>query len=421
MNLRRGRSVTDATSVAVGVDPGSDEPDLYWDPFDEELDANPHAAWKAMRDYAPVYRNDRFDFWALSRYEDVELAHRLHGQYLSSHGVTLEQLTPERMQTGMMIMTDPPEHTRLRSLMSRAFTPRRVSDLEGAIRAYCRDLLAVWEPGTDFDLVGQFGGELPAQVIAELLGVPAADREEIHRDIDAVFHIEPGVGMVNDTSILAMAKLHEYLHGLITERAASPGEDLLSALTDSEIDDETGGRRNLSYEEMADFGVLLITAGTETVGKLIGWAGLLLGEHLDQQQYLRDNPAAIPNAIEETLRYEAPSPVQGRWIEEPVELHGVTIPADSRVLLLTGAAGRDERKFPEPDRYDVRRNLDRHVSFGYGVHFCLGAALARLEGRVALEETLAHTGGFTSDRERSEQIHTSTVRGWETVAVRSER
>jgi cytochrome P450 len=320
-----------------------------------------------------------------------------------------------------MILNDPPDHTRLRSLVNRAFTPRRVAELEPAIRGYCRDMLVAWEPGADFDLVGQFGSELPSMVISELLGVPTADRDEVHHIIDTVFHIEPGVGMINDTAITAMAQLYEYLNVLIADRVVTPGDDLLSALTTAEIDDDevADGSRTLTRQEMTQFALLLITAGTETVGKLIGWAGVLLGEHPDQQQYLREHPEALPNAVEETLRYEPPSPVQGRFVEAPVELHGVTIPAGSKVLLLTGSAGRDERKYDDPDRYDVRRQFDRHVSFGYGVHFCLGAALARLEGRVALEETLAHTHMFESDRAASTQVHTSTVRGWESVAVRS--
>lgn len=393
--------------------------EIYWDPYDVELDVDPYPTWRAMRDHDPVYRNEKYDFWALSRYADVEFAHRQPGQYLSSHGVTLEQLSPQKKQTAMMIMNDPPEHTRLRSIVSRAFTPRRVADLEPAVRAHCKEMLAAWEPGADFDFVGQFGGELPSRVISELFDVPVADRDRIHKTIDTVFHIEPGVGMTNETSFLAMLDLHAYLMELIEARTASPGEDLVSALTVAEMDEGDEGSRRLTASEIADFGVLLITAGTETVGKLLGWASLLLGEHRDQQQFLRENPDAIPQGIEETLRFEAPSPVQSRWLEEPVELHGVTIPGGSKVLLLTGSAGRDERKYDDADRYDVRREFDRHVSFGYGIHFCLGAALARLEGRVALEEALAHTPMWESDRAASEQVHTSTVRGWKSVAVRS--
>ena len=274
----------------------SDAREFYWDPYDEDIDVDPYPRWKALRDEVPVYHNERYDFWALSRYADVEFASRQPGQFMSSHGVTLETLSPNPMDTGMMIMRDPPDHTRLRSLVNRAFTPRRVAELEPAIRQYSRDMLAAWEPGADFDLVGQFGSELPSKVISELLGVPEADRDEIHTLIDTVFHIEPGVGMTNDTSLTAMLTLYDYLLKLIATRASDPGDDLLSALTTAEIgdDDAAGGSRSLTEQEMAEFGVLLITAGTETVGKLIGWAGLLLGEHVDQQQYLRETSRCHP-------------------------------------------------------------------------------------------------------------------------------
>jgi cytochrome P450 len=322
------------------------------------------------------------------------------------------------MQTGMMIFQDPPAHSHLRSLVSRAFTPRRVADLEPRIREYCRGMLGSWEPGTSFDYVQQFGALLPAMVIAELLSVPEPDRPEIRTTIDTAFHIEPGVGMINDISIMAFAKLYEYLTQLVTERAAAPGDDMISALTLAEIESEAGPRR-LTIAEATEFTVLLISAGTETVGKLLGWGALLLGEQPEQQQFLRTHPDAVPRGIEELLRFEAPSPVQGRWANADLSLHGVTIPAGSKVLLLTGSAGRDERKYDDADRFDVRRQFDHHVAFGFGVHFCLGAALARLEGRVAIEETLAHTSEFSSDRSGSTPVHTSTVRGWNSVAVTS--
>jgi cytochrome P450 len=389
---------------------------LAWDPFDEALDTWPYDVWRRLRDEAPVYRNDQHDFWALSRYHDVEWAHRQPHVFSSNHGTLLELMSPTPMKTGMMIFQDPPEHTHLRSLVNRAFTPRRIAELEERIRAYCRDLLEAWTPGETFDYIEQFAASLPAMVIAELLTIPDSDRAQARRWIDDAFHIEPGVGMFNDQSITAMANLHIYLEALLRERAANPGDDMLSELTQAEL---TAGdhTRRLSFNECADFAVLLISAGTETVGKLLGWAALLLGEQPNQQQILINEPHVIPNAIEEFLRYEAPSPVQGRWTLEDVVLHDTTIPAGSKVLLLTGSAGRDERKYPGAELLDVRRQFDHHVSFGFGVHFCLGAALARLEGRVGLEETLARAPGFTSDRARSVQWHTSTVRGWSHIPV----
>lgn len=396
---------------------GTSERTVAWDPFDAAIDVAPYDVWRELRDHAPVYRNEQYDFWALSRHADVEWAHRQPLVLSSNHGITLEQMSPTPMAgNGMMIMQDPPEHTHLRSLVNRAFTPRRIAQLEDFIRGYVGDLLAPWRPGATFDYVAGVAGPLPAMVIAELLSTPESDRAHVRHLIDEVFHIEPGVGMINDRSLTAMIELHGYFADLLTERAARPGDDMLSALTQAEIELD-GESRRMTVHECADFAVLLISAGTETVAKLLGWAALLLGEHPDQQQILRDDPALVPNAIEELMRFEAPSPVQGRWATEAITLHDVTIPAASKVLLLTGSAGRDERRYADPDRFDVTRRVDNHVSFGFGIHFCLGAALARLEGRVALEETLRHTPGFTSDRAAAVQWHTSTVRGWHSVPV----
>jgi cytochrome P450 len=390
---------------------------VSWDPFDAEIDVAPYQVWRELRDHAPVYHNEQYDFWALSRHADVEWAHRQPIMLSSHHGITLEQMSPAPMSSsGMMIMQDPPEHTHLRSLVNRAFTPRRVAELEDFIRGYCRELLAAWRPGEPFDYVDGLAGPLPAMVIAELLSTPPADRVQVRHWIDEVFHIEPGVGMINDRSLTAMINLHGYFGELLAERTANPGDDMLSALAQAEIELD-GEVRRMTINECADFAVLLISAGTETVAKLLGWASLLLGEHQEQQRILIDDPGLVPNAIEELMRYEAPSPVQGRWATSEFTLHDVTVPADSKVLLLTGSAGRDERKYADADRFDVARRFDNHLSFGFGIHFCLGAALARLEARVALEETLRHAPGFTSDRSAAVQWHTSTVRGWASVPV----
>jgi cytochrome P450 len=384
------------------------EAGLYWDPIDTTIDASPYAIWRRLRDEAPVYRNERYDFWALSRYADVAAAHRDPATFLSSHGTVLEIMTPNPVPSGLMIFQDPPEHTRLRALVSRAFTPRRVSQLEDHIRELCEALLAPWVAGAEFDFVEDFGATLPSMVICELLGVPPSDRAWVKDRIDSTFHIEPGVGMVNQVSFAARIELDGYLTDLLRRRAESPGDDLLSGLTQAD----------LTLRESADFANLLVSAGTETVARLLGWAAVVLDEHPDQRAELAADPSLIPNAVEELLRYEAPSPVQGRWTSRAVELHGTEIPEGSKVLLLTGSAGRDERAFPDPDRFDVRRRFDHHLSFGFGIHFCLGAALARLEGRVALEEALRRHPTWEVDRARAVRLHTSTVRGWARVPVR---
>ncbi len=381
--------------------------DIYWDPFDTDIDTDPYDLWRRMRDEAPVYYNDRFDFYAYSQFADVEAAHRDPSVYLSSHGTVLEIMSQSHVNSGSMIFRDPPEHTRLRSMVSRSFTPRRMASLEDHIRTLCGALLAPWRDGATFDFVEDFGAPLPSMVICELLGFPAADREWAKQRIDTSFHIEPGVGMINDISLTAMIELHGYLTELLTARAADPGDDLLSGLTQCE----------LNIDECADFAVLLISAGTETVARLLGWAAIVLDNHPDERAKLVNDPSLTSNAIEELLRYEAPSPVQGRWTSRPVEIHGQVIPADSKVLLLTGSAGRDNRKYAAPDRFDVERNFDHHVSFGFGIHFCLGAALARLEGKVAIEQALVANPSWVVDRDRAVRLHTSTVRGWSKVPV----
>lgn len=393
-------------------------PDLHWDPFDESLKADPYPVWRRLRDEAPLYRNDRHDFWALSRFADVDAAHRDPATYSSAHGTVLELMTEEPMESGLMIFMDPPEHTRLRRLISRAFTPRRVASLEEEIRTICAGLLDAQVGRDSFDYVRDFGAKVPATVIATLLGVPPADREEVRHTIDEGFHLDPDTGMVNDVSLNAMGRLGEYVAGQLDERRRHPRDDLMSDLVQAEVTEEDGSTRRLTELEATAFAILLVSAGTETVARLLGWTGFLLDAHGDQRAELAADFSLIPNAVEELLRYEAPSPVQGRWTTRPLELYGAELPVGSKVLLLTGSAGRDERVYPDADRFDIHRRFDLHVSFGYGIHFCLGAALARMEGRVALEETLKRFPTWSVDRDAAVLLHTSTVRGYSSLPVR---
>jgi cytochrome P450 len=389
---------------------------IYWDPFDTEIDTSPYETWRRMRDQAPVYRNDSYDFWAYSRYADVEAAHKDPATYSSARGTVLESMGDDMSTTGQMIFMDPPEHTRLRQLVSRAFTPRRITALEDRIREICAELLDPHVGSNGFDYVQDFGAILPSRVISTLVGVPREDQEAKRHQIDDLFHIEPGVGMRNETSITAALGILGYLAELIEQRLAHPEDDMLTALAEAEID-EDGERRRLTVMEGANFGMLLFTAGTETVARLLGNTAVELSAAPDQRAILLEEPDVIANAVEELLRFEAPSPVQGRWTTQEVSLHGTTIPANSKVLLLTGSAGRDDRVFPDPDRLDVRRSMDHHVSFGYGIHFCVGAALARMEGRIAIEETLKRFPTWVVDHDRARRLHTSTVRGWAEVPI----
>ena len=389
---------------------------LYWDPFDADIDADPHPIWRRLRDEAPVYRNEKFDFWALSRFEDVEPAHRDTKTFISNHGTVLEIMQPEPLPTGQLMFLDPPDHTRLRALVSRAFTPRRIEQLEDHIREICNEFFDRVEGRSGFDYIQDFAAPLPSLVISSLLGVPLEDQAMLREHIETIFHIEPGVGMINDVSMRARSAIQEYILGQLAQRRLDPRDDMLTDLTRAEIA-EDGVTRRLTDDEAADFGNLLVSAGTETVSKFLGWAAMLLDEHRDQRDWMAADPSLIPNAIEEILRYEAPSPVTGRWTTRDVQYHGVEIPEGSKVLLIAGSANRDERHYPDADRFDILRSSDHHLSFGYGAHFCIGAALARMEARVALEETLRRFPTLVVDRDAAVNVHTSTVRGYSKIPV----
>jgi cytochrome P450 len=317
----------------------------------------------------------------------------------------------------MIIFMDPPRHATMRALVSRAFTPRRVTALEDRIRDVCRHYLDPQVGGSGFDYLQDFGAQLPSRIISSLLGVSEADRPRVLELIDTIFYIEPGVGMVNDVSLGAQFELMAYIQDELEDRRKSPRDDLLTALVQAELAQDGDGARRLTNEEAGGFANLLVSAGTETVARLLGWTAVVLAANPDQRAELASDPSLIPHAIEELLRYEAPSPVQGRWTSRDVELHGQAVPRDSKVLLLTGSAGRDQRVYRDPDRFDIHRRSDQNVSFGCGPHFCLGAALARLEGRIAIEETLARFPRWEVDHERAVRLHTSTVRGYKQVPI----
>ncbi len=391
--------------------------DVYWDPYDIGIDISPYAIWQRLRDEAPVYHNEKYGFYALSRYADVERAHLQPATYSSNHGVVLEQLGPHPMtQSGMIIMQDPPVHDVLRALVSRAFTPTRVAAMEGFIRSVVIELLDQHRGSDGFDYVADFGAIVPSKVISHLLGVPESDRERIRQTIDTVFHIEPEVGMFNDTAFGAMLELNTYLVEQIEWRRTHESDDMLGALVAAEVD-TPDGRRTLTTQEAADFGNLLVSAGTETVGKLLGWAAIVLAENPETRAELAADRSLVPKAIEELLRYESPSPVQGRWTKTDTVVEGVAIPKDSKVLLLTASANRDERRYANADRFDIHRTEKNHLALGFGVHYCLGASLARLEGRVGLEETLTRFPTWDTERSRGTMQHTSTVRGWTHVPI----
>ncbi len=390
---------------------------LAWDPLDEKYKVDPHPIWKRLRDEAPLYYNERHDFYAVSRFADVDAFSRDPQTFCSSHGTVMEMITAEPTEMEIMIFMDPPEHTRYRRLVSKAFTPRRMMVLEDDIRRLCARLLDAQMGKSSFDYVQDFGARVPAYVIAALLGVPEEDRDMVRGWIDESFHLDPELGMYNDVSAGAMGKMLEYVTAQLVDRQTSPRDDMFTDLVNGEIVDEDGELRRLTLPQASSFALLIGSAGTETVARLLGWAALTLNDNPDQRVELAADASLIPNAVEELLRYEAPSPVQSRWCTADVEIHGQTIPANSKVVMITGSAGRDERAFPDADRFDIHRTIDHHLSFGYGIHFCLGAALARMEGRVALEETFKRFTEWSVDREGAVPLYTSTVRGYSKLPI----
>ena len=395
--------------------------DIYWDPYDTEIDDNPHPIWKRMRTETPVYRNDRFDFWALSRFEDIEKASKDTATFSSTHGTVLEMMGPGMIGSNQMIFMDPPEHTMYRSLVSRAFTPRRMALLDVYVRDVCAELLDGLAGRLEFDYVQEFATQVPSMVISRLVGVPESEREEQRENIDTMFHIDPEQGMINDIAFMARIRVHEYLMDLVHRHRETPdefGDDMIKVLLGAEVTGEDGELRSLNDDELVQFTLLLYVAGTETVMRLLGNAAVVLAQHPEQRAELVADPSLIPNAVEELLRYEAPSPVNGRWVLKDVELHGTKIPAGSKVLLLTGSAGRDADAFSDADAFDIHRNIKKHVTFGYGIHFCLGASLARTEGRIAIEETLKRLPNWEIVDGKTVRQHTSTVRGYSEVGIR---
>ena len=329
----------------------------------------------------------------------------------------MEMITADPIDMQMMIFMDPPEHTRYRRLVSKTFTPRRMKLLEDDIRALCVTLLDGLVGRSSFDYVQDFGARVPAYVIAALLGVPPEDRDMVRGWIDESFHLDPELGMSNDISTAAMFNVMEYVGKTLTDRQANPRDDMFTDLVNMEITEEDGVPRRLTLEQAVNFAVLIASAGTETVARMLGWAALALDNNPDQRADLVADPSLIPNAIEEVLRYEAPSPVQSRWCIDDVEVRGGKIPANSKVVMITGSAGRDERAYPDADTFDIHRKFDHHLSFGYGIHFCLGAALARTEGRIALEETFKRFPEWSVDMAGAVPLYTSTVRGYTKLPI----
>ncbi len=391
--------------------------DVYYDPYDFDIDADPYPVWKRLRDEAPLYWNEKYEFYALSRWDDVDAAMLDWKTYISGRGSVLEIIKAGvEIPPGSILFEDPPTHDMHRSLLSRVFTPKKMQALEPQVRAYCAQVLDPLVGSGHFDFVEDLGRFMPMRVIGMLLGIPEADQVAIRDRLDEGLRLDEGVPSEMDYDAHAQFDVFsEY----VTWRAEHPSDDLMTELLNAEFEDETGTRRTLTHEEIIGYAGLLAGAGNETTTRLIGFSGEVLGRHPEQRAALVADRSLVPNAIEELLRYESPSPVQSRYVTRDVEVRGRTVPEGSVMVLLNGSANRDERHFADGDSFDIRREVGRHQAFGYGIHLCLGAALARLEGRVALDEVLTRFPEWEVDYERASRARTSTVRGWETLPVRT--
>lgn len=388
---------------------------MYFDPYDVAINADPYPTYARLREEAPIYHNDRYDFWALSRHEDVQKALVNWQVFTSTRSDILDIMKADiYLPDGVVMFEDPPVHTTHRGLLSRVFTPKRMAQLEDQVRDFCIRCL---DPlvGTDrFDIITELATMLPMRVIGMLLGIPEADQVAVRNRTDDNLRTQPGKPMVIVEDQVANG---EMFADYIEWRAKHPSDDLMTMLLNAEFEDETGQTRTLTRHEVLTYTSVLAGAGNETTGRLIGWLAKVLAEHPDQRRSVVDDRTLIPGVIEETLRFEPTGHATARCVTEDIEYYGTTIPAGSAVLVLLASANRDPRRYKEPDVYDIRRTDILHLTFGYGLHFCLGSHLARLEGRVALDELLNRWPEWEVDYSGIKLAPTSTVRGWERMPI----
>lgn len=393
---------------------------LVFDPFSEEYYANPYNTYRRLRDEAPVYYSEQYDFYALSRHVDVASAFKDFETYSSSRGVTLEEIqTGQHSHQQSIIWMDPPDHRRMRGLVNKVFTPRAITAQEDVVRDRIEYHLARVDPA-GFDVVSDFSALFPVEVIATMLGVPEDQRQQIRLWLDVSLTRPPGRATISKAGVEAMMQTGMLYYNLIQQRREAPADDMLTALINTEVAREDGTRTSLDDVEIAGFATLLGGAGAETVTKLVGAAVVLFAEYPDQWEQLREDRSKIPAAVEEVLRFEGPVQYDCRYSMKPVELHEVTIPAGSAVMLLGASANRDPRAFTDADVFDINRDRTeaQNLGFGYGVHSCLGAALARLESSIALNRLLDFMPNYEVDVDRLRRVSMTSVAGYANVPVR---
>ncbi|HEX3899412.1 MAG TPA: cytochrome P450 [Mycobacteriales bacterium] len=387
----------------------------YYDPYDVELAVDPYPMWRRLRDEAPVYYNEKYDFYALSRHADIAKWLPEWETFPSGRGVIIELIKANlQLPSGTLIMEDPPVHDIHRNLLVRVFTPRRIASIEPQVRAYCAQHLDPLIGEERFDLIAELGAQMPGKVIGMLLGIPEEDQAAVRKNVDNNLRTRAGEQMVvKDTSFVSGDIFGDY----IDWRMKNPSNDLMTDLLTAEFEDEKGEIRKLTRQEVLTYVSVVAGAGNETTTRLIGWMGSLLAQNPDQRAAIVADLSLVPNAVEETVRYQPPGPHVARYVARDVEIHGQTVREGSVMLFLLGSANRDDRVYPDGDTFNIHRPLSQHLGFGYSVHYCMGAALARLEGTVALEEILKRFPTWEVDWDGAKLGTTSTVRGWESLPI----
>jgi cytochrome P450 len=400
----------------VTISTGMDVRDVYYDPYDVGLNADPYPMFRRLREEAPLYYNAQHDFYALSRFADVDKGLVDHGTFSSARGIILELIKANLdIPPGLLIMEDPPIHDVHRKLLARMFTPRKIAELEPKIREFCAQSLDPLIGTGRMDFVADLGAQMPMKVISMLVGIPENDQEFIRDQTNRQLRTEAGKPMNADHGLAT----GEIFAAYIDWRATHPSDDIMTELLNVEFVDETGTTRRLTRGELLIYLNVVAGAGNETTTRLIGWAGKVLAEHPDQRRELVDNPALIPQAVEELLRFEPPAPHAARHVTRDVSFHGQTVPEGAVMMMLIGAACRDDRQFgSDSEEFNIHRPARQHLAFSVGTHFCLGSALARLEGRIALEEILKRFPEWEVDLANARLSPTSTVRGWESMPAR---
>jgi cytochrome P450 len=390
--------------------------EVYYDPYDLTIVADPYPTYARLREQAPLYYNERYDFWALSRHADVDKALLDWETFSNSRSDILELVQSDfDMPSGVMMFEDPPMHAMLRGLMSRVFTPRRMAAIEDQIRQFCVGCLDPLVGSGGFDVIAELASMMPMRVIGMLLGIPEEQQVGFRDRQDANLRTKPGAPM-------KVAKADKIADGrmfgdYVEWRAAHPSDDLMTALLNVEFEDDRGELRKLTRKEVLHYTQVVAGAGNETTGRLIGWLAKVLAEHPDQRRQIVDDRSLLNRTVDETLRFEPTGPHVARYLARDFEAYGTTVPAGSAILLLFGAANRDPARYANPDVFDIHRDNIAHLTFGKGLHYCLGANLARLEGRVALDEMLNRFPEWNLDYEGMELSPTSTVRGWEKLQI----